>query len=136
VFGSVCAFLAVDAVAPRTERRIKDKETPVVPPRARRLLAPLKALVAPYRQTSAFVAARALIARRLRYPPLTSELRNRLLAYYADDTALLAELLGRDLSIWRGDGASDDAAAGAARPLSLAPAEAGFASGSCRSRPA
>ena len=69
--------------------------------------APLKAIVQPYRQTRVFVAARALIARTLRYPPLTPELRHRLETHYADDIARLAELLGRDLSIWRSGGAAD-----------------------------
>jgi hypothetical protein len=69
------------------------------------------------------VAARALIARTLRYPPLTPELRHSLEAHYSDDIARLAELLGRDLSIWRsggadGDAAADPAAAGAVRATS------------------
>jgi hypothetical protein len=125
VFRNVCGYLGIDdRIAPQTgERRVKDKETPVVPPRARRLLAPLKAFVQPYRQTRVFVAARALIARTLRYPPLTPELRHSLEAHYSDDIARLAELLGRDLSIWRsggaeGDAAADPAAAGAVRATS------------------
>lgn len=106
-FESVCAYLGIDAtVAPRTvDRRVKDKETPVVPPAARRFLAPLKSIVEPYRQTRIFAAARSLIARSLRYPPLTPELRQRLEAIYADDVASLGALLGRDLSIWHCGGA-------------------------------
>jgi Sulfotransferase family len=126
VFRNVCGYLGIDdRIAPQTgERRVKDKETPVVPPRARRLLAPLKAVVQPYRGTRVFVAARALIARTLRYPPLTPELRHDLEAHYADDIARLAELLGRDLSIWRSGAGTDAplgperaAAAALARPL-------------------
>ncbi|MGH6898904.1 MAG: sulfotransferase family protein [Geminicoccaceae bacterium] len=118
VFREVCGHLGIDdTIAPQTvARRVKDKETPVVPPRARRLLAPLKAIVQPYRQTRAFVTVRSLIARRLRYPPLTPELRQRLEAHYADDVARLGELLGRDLSIWRSGGADGAAAAAAAAP--------------------
>lgn len=116
VFRDVCGYLGIDdTVAPQAvERRVKDKDLPVVPPSARRLLAPLKDLVQPYRQTHAFGTIRALIARSLRYPPLTPALRERLAAHYADDVASLSELLGRDLSMWTGGsgGAPRDADAG------------------------
>jgi hypothetical protein len=111
VFREVCGYLGIDALEPQAvEQRVKDKETPRVPPRARRLLAPFKAIVQPYRKTRAFVAAHALIARRLRYPPLAPELRQRLQAYYAEDVARLGDLLGRDLSAWLSEAAGGDAA--------------------------
>lgn len=102
VFREVCGHLGIDdTVAPQAvERRVKDKDIPVVPPSARRMLAPLKQLVQPWRQTRSFGAIRSLIARRLRYPPLTPELRERLAAHYTDDVARLSGLLGRDLSMW------------------------------------
>ena len=105
VFREVCGFLAIDdQVAPQSvERRVKDKDTPVIPPAARRALAPLKELVRPYRQTRPFVAVRSLFARTLRYPPLTPALRERLAALYAEDVAGLSKLLGRDLSMWLAD---------------------------------
>jgi Sulfotransferase domain len=112
VFADVCGYLGIDdSVGPQSvERRVKDKETPVVPPRARRLLAPLKDIVQPYRRTRFFGALRSLIARSLRYPELTTELRQRLQACYAADITLLAEMLGRDLSIWS-SGSVDSVAA-------------------------
>ena len=112
VFREVCGHLGIDdAVEPQAvEQRVKDKETPRVPPRARQLLAPFKAIVQPYRGTRAFVAAHSLIARRLRYPPLAPELRRRLQAYYAEDIARLGDLLGRDLSVWLAEAAGGDAA--------------------------
>jgi hypothetical protein len=118
VFHSVCSFLGIDAaVGPQAvNRRVKDKETPVVPPLARRLLAPLKDIVQPYRQTRPFVVARSLIARSLRYPPLTPELRQMLEAHYAGDIASLSKLLGRDLSIWRSDCAGRDGVPEGASP--------------------
>ena len=124
VFRGVCGYLGIDvAIAPQTvARRVKDKETPVVPPEARRLLAPIKALVEPYRQTRAFVAARSLLARQLRYPPLTPELRQRLEAHYAEDVGRLAGLLGRDLSIWSVGG---DADAAPLEPVPAAPPDLG-----------
>ena len=78
------------------------------------LMAPLKGIVEPYRQTPPFVALRSLIARSLRYPPLAPELRRRLATYYAADVARLAELLGRDLSIWACGSAAGGAAMGGA----------------------
>jgi hypothetical protein len=102
VFRDVCGYLGIDdaVAAQNVERRVKDKDTPVIPPSARRVLAPLKDLVAPYRQTRAFAAVRSLFARTLRYPPLTPALRERLAALYAQDVASLSALLGRDLSMW------------------------------------
>src|SRR5690606_453804 len=80
VFRQVCGYLGIDdTIAPQAiGNRVKDKDVPVVPPSARRMLAPLKPLVAPWRQTGLFGALRSLVARRLHYPPLTPELRERL----------------------------------------------------------
>jgi Sulfotransferase domain len=105
VFRDVCGYLGIDdKVAPQSvERRVKDKDTPVIPPAARRVLAPLKELVRPYRQTRTFGAVRSVFARTLRYPPLTPALRERLAAFYAEDVAGLSALLGRDLSMWFAD---------------------------------
>lgn len=112
VFRDVCGYLGIDdTVAPQSvERRVKDKDTPVVPPSARRALGPLKKLVAPYRQTPTFVAIRSLFARSLRYPPLTPGLRERLAALYAEEVAGLSALLGRDLSMWLAGSCGGDAA--------------------------
>jgi Sulfotransferase domain len=117
IFRGVCGYLGIDeAVAPQAvERRVKDKDIPVVPPSARRLLAPLKELMQPWRETRAFGAIRSLIARRLRYPPLTPELRERLTAHYAADVARLSELIGRDLSMWKAESAGSPRAADPAR---------------------
>src|SRR5690606_3541747 len=115
VFRQVCGHLGIDdTIAPQAVgNRVKDKDVPVVPPSARRMLAPLKPLVAPWRQTGLFGALRSLVARRLHYPPLTPELRERLAGHYAEDVARLSELLGRDLSVWL---ANNDTA-GEASPL-------------------
>jgi hypothetical protein len=75
------------------------------------VLAPLKELVQPWRETRVFGTIRSLIARRLRYPPLTPELRERLVAHYAADLARLSELIGRDLSMWTAESAGSSRAA-------------------------
>jgi len=80
--------------------RVKDKSVPVVPLPARRLLAPFKGLVQPFRDAPWFRASRSLIAREVRYPELSDAVRKRLLAYYRDDVGALSELLGRDLTPW------------------------------------
>jgi Sulfotransferase domain len=82
------------------ELRVEDSNLPVVPLPARRVLAPLKSLVRPFRHTPWFRATRGLIARPVRYPELTDAVRERLRAYYQDDVGALAQLLGRDLSPW------------------------------------
>jgi len=80
--------------------RVKDKSVPVVPLPARRVLAPFKSLVKPFREAPWFRASRSLIAREVRYPELSDAVRERLLAYYRDDVGALSELLGRDLTPW------------------------------------
>ena len=102
VFRDVCAHIGV---ARRAEpaalgARIKDKETPRVPPTMRRWLEPLKGVVQPFRQTSGFRAARALVARRIDYPPLPPEVADRLRETYRADVERLSRFLGRDLTGW------------------------------------
>jgi hypothetical protein len=85
---------------PLIDERVKDRTTPLVPLPARRVLAPLKRLVQPLRETAWFRATRALIARPVRYPKMSDPLRARLRDYYADDVLALSKLLGRDLTGW------------------------------------
>jgi Sulfotransferase domain len=102
VFRSVCAHIGVEpeADAALLGRRIKNKDAAVVPPLAKRLLAPLKPAVQPFREQRAFRAARSLIARRLDYPELTPRLRQQLADYYRADVEALKQLLERDLGHW------------------------------------
>lgn len=80
--------------------RVKDKTRPLVDARLRRLLKPLKPIVAPFRQTKGFEALRSVISDEFRYVPLNGELAARMVEYYEQETAQLGELLGRDLSHW------------------------------------
>jgi Sulfotransferase domain len=108
VFRSVCEHLGIErrADAELLSQRVKDKETPVVPPLARRILAPMKATVQPLRQSRAFRFARSLIARRLDYPTLTPALREQLADYYRDDVGALSKFLERDLTGWLSGGSA------------------------------
>jgi Sulfotransferase family len=102
VFGKVCGHLGIEqpAASALLDQRIKNKNAVMLPPLARRVLAPLKGAVAPWRENAAFRFARALIARRIDYPALTPALRDQLADYYREDVAALGRLLGRDLGGW------------------------------------
>lgn len=77
--------------------KAKDKTTPVLGPRMRRLLKPLKPAIAPYRTTTVFRRLHSTIANEVRYPPMPRETRARLIDYYAGDIAALGDLTRSDL---------------------------------------
>jgi hypothetical protein len=102
---TVQAFLKLDAglqIPPVTEK-IKDKTQPVINPGLRKVLAPLKSTVRPFRQSSVFRNMRSLVAREMRYAPLSDDLRNRLIDYYSPQVERLGEIVRRDLSPWLHD---------------------------------
>jgi Sulfotransferase domain len=102
VVTTVCAHLGVEAPrdVPIGDQRVKNKAVAIIPPHLRKRLAPLKGAVGPVRHTRWFRLAWSMVARPLRYPQLTPELRMRLRDHYADDVRNLASLLGRDLDPW------------------------------------
>lgn len=81
-------------------RRPKDKSTPMLGPRLRRMLQPAKPAVEPLRQYAFFRRMHAAIAGEIRYSPLTTGVRQRLAEYYASDVEALGKAIGRDLSPW------------------------------------
>ncbi|WP_159587171.1 sulfotransferase family protein [Chelativorans xinjiangense] len=85
--------------------RLKDKSAPMLSPAMRRLLRPLKPVVAPLRETTPFRRVHAALAKEIRYPPFPDSLRQRLTDHYEPDVEMLGRLLGHDLSHWlRGSG--------------------------------
>jgi hypothetical protein len=80
--------------------KVKDRSEPMIGPRLRRLMRPLKPLVRPFRNGSAFAAARSVLAGQIAYPPFTATLRSRLIDFYATDVERLGALVQRDLSGW------------------------------------
>ncbi len=104
----VGAHVGVDGLtAPAmVERRVRDKNEPIVPVHLRRIFRPAKRWVAPFRQQRWFQNARSLVARRVDYPPLTPALRQRLGDFFRDDVDALGRLLDRDLSHWLTEPAS------------------------------
>ncbi len=111
VFANICRHIGIDnPVEPLdVTRRVKGKETNMLPLVIRNHLAPFKAVVAPFRQTAVFRSGRALIARPNRYPPLIESLRARLADYFRPDVEDLSALLKRDFSEWLAPAAPDAA---------------------------
>jgi hypothetical protein len=92
-------------------RKVKDKTVPMVSPWLKRLLGPVKPLVAPIRQTPIFRALRASLVSEVHYTPLPDDIRSRLVDYYAADVEALGRLIGCDLSGWLEQGAAAPVAA-------------------------
>lgn len=102
VITEVCAHIGVDAYIAddvMSDRR-NDSQTPMLPLVIRRLLRPARPLLEPLRSQPLLSRARAVIARPVKYPPLTAELRTMLQDFYRDDVRVLGDLLNRDLGAW------------------------------------
>jgi hypothetical protein len=87
-------------LAPEALEKIKDKTQPVVPAHLRKRLNWMKPIVRPLRGTSGFEAIRGSIARKVEYPELTDELRQRLNDYFAPSIEALELMSGQSLSHW------------------------------------
>jgi hypothetical protein len=92
--------LRPDAAEVFVQRRAKDKTVPMVSPALRRMLGPIKPLLAPFRGTAPFRRMHAALASEIRYTPFPKDLRQRLVDYYAADVGSLGEMIGRDLNGW------------------------------------
>lgn len=102
VLRDVAQFIDLaDPVMPAARAgRVKDKETPMLPLSARRLLRPLKGAARPLRKNDLFCRLHGWLARPISYPSLPDESRRRLAAYYEDDVHQLGHLINRDLGGW------------------------------------
>jgi len=84
--------------------KVKDKTTPMVSPRLRRALRPLKPIVARVRDTAYFRMMHSLLGRETSYAPLPVGVHKQLVDYYARDVEALGRMIGMDLSAaWLGD---------------------------------
>lgn len=103
VFQDVGRFLGLrdDCLTRVVGRRLKDRNAPTLPLPLRRMAAPLKPAVAPFRQQRWFKFAHGVLARPVRYPTFDVDLRARLQRYYANEIEELSALLNRDLREWR-----------------------------------
>ncbi len=93
-------FLQLPSPLKPVVNKVKDKTVPVVPPTLRKILQPLKPIAAPFRGNPIVEGLRSLVARELDYVPLSTDLRNRLVEFYAPEIERLGTLLKRDLSGW------------------------------------
>ena len=113
VIARVCEHIGV---APHIEpaavaSRRNDGAAAMLPLPVRRVLRPMRPLLDPLRSNPLLARLRGTMARPVRYPPLTVELRALLRDYYRDDVLQLESMIGRDLSRWRTGavaGANDD----------------------------
>ena len=98
----VRGFLGLRADVPRVvvAKKVKDRSEPMIGPRLRKAVKPLKPLLRPIRANPVFAAFWGRLAREISYPPLTPEVRSELIDFYAADVERLAKLLKRDLSYW------------------------------------
>jgi hypothetical protein len=86
------------------EKKVKDKAEPMINPTLRRLLRPLKPMVAPFRNNAGFKKIRSMAAAEVEYAPLTRELRERMSDFYATEIEKLGAIVGRDLNGWLRNG--------------------------------
>jgi hypothetical protein len=102
--GRVRAYLGLPPrpVALQGQVKVKDKNTPIVPPKLQRRFSWLKPVVRPFRGTYPYKAARAMIAREVQYPELTDKLRRRLNEYYGPSIEALEQISGHSLGHWYG----------------------------------
>ncbi len=70
---------------PPVQRRVKDKNAPMVPLPLRKALAPVRRVLDPVRHTWPVRSLRNRIARQVKYPPLPDDLARKLAEFYADD---------------------------------------------------
>lgn len=102
VIDEVCRHIGIEThIAPdAVSGRQNDSRSPMLPLALRRALAPARPWLDPMRSNPLLARMRSLMARPVRYPPLTSELRSILQDYYAKDVEALELLLDRDMSHW------------------------------------
>jgi hypothetical protein len=95
-------FLQLDSGMPLkpADKNIRDKTQRFIGPELRKYLNPLKSVAAPLRKYPGFKYVRSFFARELNYVPLSNDIRNRLIDYYAPEVEKLEKIVGRDLTVW------------------------------------
>lgn len=108
----VRSFLGLRADTPQAvvARKVKDRSQPMIGPRLRKAIKPLKPVLRPFRANAIFAAFWRRLAREISYPPLPPEVRSQLIDFYAHDVGRLEKILKRDLSYWLEPTSLDDLA--------------------------
>lgn len=94
--------LAPHPLAPEARVKVKDKSAPVVPANLRKGLAWMKPIVRPLRGSAPFEAVRGAFAKKVEYPQLTDEVRERLNDYFSPSIEALEQMSGQSLDHWYG----------------------------------
>ena len=98
----VCRHIGVASQGIATgERRENDSSERFLPLPLRKALAPLKSTIAPLRGQRWFEATRDVMARHIRYPALSNDLREHLEQFYSEDLENLESMFGWNLSHWQ-----------------------------------
>jgi hypothetical protein len=79
---------------------INDSSKAFLPFAMRSMLAPFKPLARPLRGNMLFETVRGSLATQVSYPPLSSDLRTRMLDYFGPDIEVVEKLIGRNLRAW------------------------------------
>ncbi|MHA6266523.1 sulfotransferase [uncultured Aliiroseovarius sp.] len=85
--------------APLREK-VKDKEAPVVPRGLRKVLAPLRPILDPIRESTPMKALRNAVARPVSYPALTPDLERKMTDYFRDDVDKLRAVAPDVVARW------------------------------------
>ena len=81
-------------------RKFNNSDGRLLPLPVRKILAPLKPIVRPFRNSAIFLRTHAQFAKEIEYPALSDELRKSLADFYWQDIEDLGRMLDRDLSNW------------------------------------
>jgi hypothetical protein len=119
---AICRHIGVDPVfdPQQAKKKANNGSERFLPLPVRKIFAPLKSTVAPFRGQPWFEATRGLFSKEVGYPALSDDTRRRLCDFYAPDIAALGKILNRDLSHWLVDRPEKDAAVKLAQQLKAA----------------
>lgn len=85
---------------PIVQRRVKDKNTPMVPLPLRRMVSPMRSVLDPVRHTWPVRSLRNAIARKIEYPTLSDDLIKKMSDFYAPDIELLRHFDPELCKLW------------------------------------
>lgn len=92
-----------EPLAPPLEIRVKDAQAATVPHQLRRVLAPVRPILDPVRDTTPMRKLRSIVARIESYPEFSAELKSEVSAFYAPEIDALQELTQMNFDAWRPD---------------------------------
>lgn len=85
---------------PPLQKRVKDKERPMVPLPIRRLLKPLRPILDPVRDYWPIRPLRNILVRTIEYPPLPEETARKMRAFFQRDQETLSQFAPELCKLW------------------------------------